>query len=162
MLAARCSRANLNSVHGEHGCTPLIQAIGIQSDLCVEWLLLVRLLCFPFTVRYGKLSVIRQWGADVQCKDNYGQTPLIHAALVSKPKYVAALLKRHAKLDDHDNAGKTALDHATENGSADVIALLRSSGDGTPDSFSFDAGAGESASATPPTERSADPDNPFL
>ncbi|CAE7588920.1 ANKRD52 [Symbiodinium necroappetens] len=64
--------------------------------------------------------------ADVEAKDGDGQTALIAAARAGRLKVVQRLLELRAgiALNAMDASGRTALDHAVENGHKEVVAFM--------------------------------------
>ncbi|CAE7328064.1 crt [Symbiodinium sp. CCMP2456] len=64
--------------------------------------------------------------ADVEAKDGDGQTALIAAARAGRLKVVQRLLELRADiaLNAMDASGRTALDHAVENGHKEVVAFM--------------------------------------
>ena len=67
--------------------------------------------------------------ADVNCKDDTGKTPLMHAAENGRVEIVEILLENDAYIDDKDNTGKTALMYAAENGHVKIVEMLISKTD---------------------------------
>ena len=69
-------------------------------------------------------------GADLNVKDNYGDTPLMMAAGAAHPEpaTVRFLLERGADVHVKNKAGRTALDWALLQGDTPVVQLLRSAG----------------------------------
>jgi ankyrin repeat protein len=66
-------------------------------------------------------------GADPNCIDIDGRTPLTYAVLANA-KVVRLLLKYNAKTNFKDKFGKTPLDYAVENGNKEIIKLLKKYG----------------------------------
>lgn len=81
-----------------------------------------RRLFWPFT---GQLS---GKGADLNAKDQQGETALMRAAAGNKVKIVKALINGGADVSAKDNRGHTALMRASEQRHTDVIALLKEAG----------------------------------
>lgn len=68
--------------------------------------------------------------ADVNAKNEYGQTALIHAADKGFELFVDTLLKAKANVNHQDTTGSTALLHAADKGHASVVkTLLRQNAD---------------------------------
>ena len=60
----------------------------------------------------------------VSKKDEYGQTPLIQAALSGDKDMVELLFSYNVDINDRDNAGRTALHWAVDSGRDEVIKVL--------------------------------------
>lgn len=67
-------------------------------------------------------------GADVNVKDDQGETILSWASLNGHDNYVKYLIKNHANLNLQNNDGETALMKATLNEKKEVVHLLLESG----------------------------------
>ena len=67
-------------------------------------------------------------GADVDCVDNDGRTPLMRVAQWGPLASVRALAEAGAALDAEDDAGRTAMDLAVLSDREDVAAYLREKG----------------------------------
>ncbi|CAK0847845.1 unnamed protein product, partial [Prorocentrum cordatum] len=63
-------------------------------------------------------------GVDVDEPDEDGLTPLMAAARAGHLKAIHRLMRRSPRVDAADGLGRTALDHAVENGHADVVAFM--------------------------------------
>lgn len=63
-------------------------------------------------------------GADVNCRDNYGLTPLIWAAIQGHEEVVRLLLERGGDVEAKNNNGDTALLWASVMGHKGVVELL--------------------------------------
>ncbi len=63
-------------------------------------------------------------GADVNKKDEQGQTPLHHAAYGGQKEVTEVLLERGAKVNAKDDEGRTPLHLASKNGHAPLVDLL--------------------------------------
>ncbi|KAJ3112418.1 hypothetical protein HDU96_004561 [Phlyctochytrium bullatum] len=69
-------------------------------------------------------QVFLQVRANIDCRDNYGNTPLILAAWEGHVPVVRLLLEEGAGINSRDNYRKTALFHATYFGHVDVVRVL--------------------------------------
>jgi ankyrin repeat protein len=67
-------------------------------------------------------------GADLECKEVHGQTPLMWAAKSGNSEVAECLVGHGAKLDIKDERGRTALDFADAWGHTNVVSLLLSNG----------------------------------
>lgn len=65
-------------------------------------------------------------GADINVKNNDGNTALMHAAMNGHPEMVLVLLDAGANLAVADNEGKTSLMIAQEQGNAEIVTILES------------------------------------
>ena len=64
-------------------------------------------------------------GADIEARDDYGNTALMYASVGGKAAVVELLLDRSAEIDARRGPGlRTALMHASRNGEAAVVELL--------------------------------------
>jgi ankyrin repeat protein len=63
-------------------------------------------------------------GADVDTRDNYGWTALMHAANLGRTDVAKILLSNGAKLELRDNGGTTALTLAAAQGRDEMVTLL--------------------------------------
>ena len=72
-----------------------------------------------------QLALLKKAGdADVNAKDNKGETPLHRAARKGKPEDIKALLDRGADIDAKDNFGKRPLHIAASSGKPEAIKVL--------------------------------------
>ena len=67
-------------------------------------------------------------GANVNAKDNYGETALMCATCLNNNEKVELLLKHGADVNAKDNFGRTAFIRAMERGKTDTLNLLRKYG----------------------------------
>ena len=74
------------------------------------------------------VQVLRDAGADVNARNNAGETALMMAATLGHTKAVQALLDADANVNDENNVGDTVLMMATRNGHDEVVRLLKSAG----------------------------------
>ena len=78
--------------------------------------------------RDATIDALIRGGADVNARDIYGETPLMHAAAAGDEVVVRTLLANGARADMRTADGRTALDFAKRSrsfGSADVTARLQ-------------------------------------
>jgi ankyrin repeat protein len=91
-----------------------------------------RSLALLWTARYGHEAVVKlllEKGAELEAKDNYGQTPLLWAAENGHEAVVKLLLEKNAELEaKDDNYGQTPLSWAAANGHEAVVKLLLEKG----------------------------------
>ncbi len=76
---------------------------------------------------YEKVDKLIEKGADVDAKDDLGNTPLINAAKEYRfgmPDVVRSLLNHNADLEAKDQNGMTALHWAASIGNPDVVVIL--------------------------------------
>lgn len=82
--------------------------------------------------REGKADVMRALlsagDADVNVRDERGNTPLIEAARFGYDDTARALLERGANFQLKNRDGQTALALAAQNGHADVVRMLKEAG----------------------------------
>ncbi|KAA0162207.1 hypothetical protein FNF28_04810 [Cafeteria roenbergensis] len=83
----------------------------------------------PFAIaalseRLPLMRLLLEHGADLEAKDQSGQTALIMSAANGKADVTALLLEHGADLEAKDQSGQTALIMSAANGKADVMALL--------------------------------------
>jgi ankyrin repeat protein len=67
------------------------------------------------------IDLLLDRGADIEAADHFGQTPLLHAAMLGRAEAVQALLQRGANVKAKDKTGQNALQVAAN---PEVIALL--------------------------------------
>ncbi|MCR4555713.1 MAG: ankyrin repeat domain-containing protein [Alphaproteobacteria bacterium] len=65
---------------------------------------------------------------DINCKDEYGQTPLMWAAAIENKNIVRYLLNHHADVNHEDGNGDTALTIAKSFGHDEIVNLLKQAG----------------------------------
>ena len=138
LLIAKGADVNAKNDAGQ---TPLDVAIGKNRKEIVELLVekgaIISLHTF---VNSGDLDMLRRLiedGADVNAKDDYGQTPLHCAVVIGHKDIVEFLLAKGAHVDAGDNAGRTPLHYAVgagknrtpKAGHTDVVLLLLDKGD---------------------------------
>lgn len=76
--------------------------------------------------KYLTVNIYLALGADVNCKDKAGMTPLMHSVALADPKMMEILLRRGASVMDIDNDGWTAAMWAQFRGDDSCIKKLRS------------------------------------
>ncbi|CAH1225797.1 MFHAS1 [Branchiostoma lanceolatum] len=109
---------------GDLGVIDLLVAAGAQVDSEDE------VGCSPLhrAVWYNKFDVVQallaKYGANKNKKNLEGYTPLHLAAKAGHLEILNVLLKTGVNLDIVDKVGRTATDHAKENGHLDVVKLL--------------------------------------
>jgi ankyrin repeat protein len=64
-------------------------------------------------------------GADINAKDNGGETPLHFAVSYDNLEIIKYLIKKRANVNIKDNGGKTPLDYVED---AEIIKFLRDAG----------------------------------
>ena len=74
------------------------------------------------------LETLHAAGADVDARDEYGQTALMLAATAGQTALVQWLVDRGAKLDHAAKYGLSALMLAVVNGHVDVVRILANAG----------------------------------
>jgi uncharacterized protein len=82
-------------------------------------------------VRHGDFAAIRallELGADIDSRDQHGQTALMLAAHSGRPNVVAVLIERGANLDTTAKFGLSALMLAIVAGNAEIARLLAQAG----------------------------------
>lgn len=67
-------------------------------------------------------------GADPECRDGYGRTPITHAALEGHAKVVQTLLSYKARYDLVDDDMKNALHYAAKADQSEVVRVLMAEG----------------------------------
>ena len=67
-------------------------------------------------------------GANVNVKNNYGDTALRHAVMVRKLEFVIYLISVEADVNLQNNAGNNPLYYAAENGDLDIVKTLEAHG----------------------------------
>lgn len=68
--------------------------------------------------------VLLQFGAEIDCQDQYRWTPIMWAAKSGDQATTALFLEREVQIDRTDNEGNTLLHVACTNGHVDVTKLL--------------------------------------
>ncbi len=66
--------------------------------------------------------------ADIEAKDNYGNTPLISASAYGHVEVVKFLIESGADIEAKNNYGNTSLNRASANGCVEVVKILIESG----------------------------------
>ena len=80
---------------------------------------------------YGDLKGVKsalKHGADVNAKDVYGKTALMHASAMGYPEIVRFLLDHGANINQQSDYNETALMVALEENHPDIAEILRSRG----------------------------------
>lgn len=77
----------------------------------------------------GTVNDALQHGANIEARDNNGQTPLINAAASAAwndkaVEIVRLLLENHAQIEAKDNGGFTPLIYGAQSGKVDIVRLL--------------------------------------
>ncbi|MBI4823896.1 MAG: ankyrin repeat domain-containing protein [Nitrospirae bacterium] len=72
----------------------------------------------------NKVKSLLQHGADVNAKDNNGNTALMYAAVGGHTEIVQTLLNKGANVNAKNNFGNTALIYAVKNGRTEIVSLL--------------------------------------
>ena len=78
-------------------------------------------------IRDGNLQVVQaliQKGVNLDCKNDYGQTPLHHAVLYEKVTIVELLLEKGANLDSKNKNGIMPLHHAAALGQESILETI--------------------------------------
>jgi ankyrin repeat protein len=75
-----------------------------------------------------KVEKLLQNGANVNVKDNYGNTPLYLASFYGYTATVKILLANGADMEAKDSQGRTALDWASYNGHTEIVTILLANG----------------------------------
>ena len=73
-------------------------------------------------------SILIKMGANVNIKDDKGNTPLIVASYNGHKEIVSMLIKNKANLNDKKNEGDTAIMEACKQKNIDIIAILIKNG----------------------------------
>lgn len=89
----------------------------------------------------SELQSLLDNGADIHCADGNGSTPLMRLARWGKLDSVRVLVRAGADLEAEDEKGLKAIDHATQQERADIVAYL------------LEQGARPSAEVPPPPGR---------
>jgi ankyrin repeat protein len=71
------------------------------------------------------VKLLLEKNADIESKDDYGQTPLSWAARRGYEPVVKLLLEKNADIESKDNNGQTPLSWAAQNGYEPVVKLIR-------------------------------------
>ena len=74
------------------------------------------------------VSLLLEFGADPQCQDVSGWTPLMCAAMENEGGMCSLLLEAGADRDARDEDGMSALDHAAQSGAAQAAVVLVKAG----------------------------------
>ena len=74
------------------------------------------------------VEILLKRGADVNAKDNDGDTPLLMASEIGPEDVVRLLIEKGADVNAANNLGSTPLTMACEKGHEDVAHLLRMHG----------------------------------
>ncbi|MGV7107365.1 ankyrin repeat domain-containing protein [Flavobacterium sp. U410] len=70
------------------------------------------------------VSIMIDYGADINETSSRGMTPLMYAAIYNNTEIIKLLVEKGARLGIKDNRGFTALDHAKASESMEAIELL--------------------------------------
>ncbi|NKB68610.1 MAG: hypothetical protein GKR89_16225 [Candidatus Latescibacteria bacterium] len=81
-----------------------------------------------FQRQQGAVEFLAGCGADCNARDNYGDTPLVHAADHGATQVVTTLLSLGADPNSADYLGGTSLHWAAMNGHAEIVELLLQNG----------------------------------
>jgi ankyrin repeat protein len=65
-----------------------------------------------------------EWGSDINTKDDFGATPLMHAVMLGRLDVVKWLVQHGASLESKNINGETALTCATSNEKAGIFQFL--------------------------------------
>lgn len=76
--------------------------------------------------KYLTVKIYLVLGADINCKDKAGMTPLMHSVALADPKMMEILARRGASVTERDNDGWTAAMWAQFRGDDSCIKKLRS------------------------------------
>ena len=72
------------------------------------------------------ITLLLKMGLDINCRDNYGATPLFYASWACSTKWIESLLKHGSQLDIVDQVNNTAYDLSLFNKQMDIAAYLTS------------------------------------
>lgn len=97
--------ADINSNPSRFGFTPLIYASRLADLEAMKWLFAN--------------------GAEVDARDDMGQTALFDATWLGNDEVVKELLRRGARVDARDNEGRTAIDFAKEFDMGHILEIFR-------------------------------------
>jgi ankyrin repeat protein len=133
-MAEQLVKAGVFVDAGSSSWTPLMYAASNGHQAMMRLLInkgadAARTLIFAAQKReVAMATALIDMGADLETRDRYGWTPLLHAARKGWTKMVKLLLEKKAAVDTPDPEGMTALMLAAEKGRRKVVKLLIAAG----------------------------------
>ena len=110
----------------EQGCSqqvlPLLLAHGGNPNIKVSGVSMLRYA--SLTGHAKKVDLLLANGADIECKDHRGFTPLHRATVLNREEAVRILLRHGANIDAQDNAGIIPITMAAANACTAVEKVL--------------------------------------